>query len=121
MERGIWVSVVVMSLRLHRCGSECFGCGVDCFARDDLGCAPERRIFQLGIPTTQLNASDNLLVQEALAPRRGSFFSLEHEFVESWCALEEQLGAGLAGEPPGCVSRLGQVVLGEFADAFFAI
>ena len=59
------------------CAASTFAAVSICLARHYFRRAPQRRILQLRIPAAQLDAADNLLVQQPLAPRRRSLFGLQ--------------------------------------------
>ena len=82
---------------------------------------PERGIAQLRIPLLQLNAAHNLFIQQPLAPERRSLRSINHKLMESRRAFKEQLHSGLQLERLCRKRSLGQVVLGQLANAFLAI
>ncbi len=105
----------------RRPGGQYFGCRIDLFAGDDFGCAPERGVAQFRIPTAQVNAADDLFIEEALAPLRRGFFGLQNKFMEAGRAGEKELCAGLGGKHLGGIGGFGQVVLGQFADSLLAI
>ena len=69
---------------------------VDLFARDDLCRAPERAIGELGIPAAQLDAADDLVLEQPLAPGRGRFFVCKNEFMEARRAVKRSFAPGCA-------------------------
>ena len=87
-----------MLLCLHRCGGQ-DAAALSICSRVTISVAHQRvALLQLGIPAAQVEAADNLFVEQPLAPGRRGFGGLKNELVEARRAGEEQLCARLGAE-----------------------